>query len=279
MSVKWGKWADRKPSATCSTHHKLSWFRVRQSVLTFPCHTLSHPISLFPLQLTLEQIEVNTLKSIAHLVCDFNPSHPFQSLPMQNNFLFHRPLSFIYLYFNSNLARALIWQLNRTPRLYCSFLDNKSSAGGYFLLSGEVIRSFYMERNIWQLHATLSTVTWTVLLDRWCERREGLIILLMYSVTNTSMGTMVIRVRTLIASGSKPISSINYLQSSSENIHPQYSSVHRVYTPSLMGTEPGDICMFWFCVSMMITGFAEHLSEGGQWGLKQRSPVRMSINL
>lgn len=55
-----------------------------------------------------------------------------------------------------------------------------------------------------------------------------------------------------------------------ENIHPRRFSVHRVYTPLLVATEPGAICMLWHFISMMISGFAEDLSPSGPRGLQPK---------
>lgn len=55
-----------------------------------------------------------------------------------------------------------------------------------------------------------------------------------------------------------------------ENIHPRRFSVHRVYTPLLVATEPGGICMLWHFISMMISGFTEDLSPSGPRGLQPK---------
>lgn len=76
---------------------------------------------------------------------------------------------------------------------------------------------------------------------------------------------LLIRVVTFDASLCKAISLNNY-----ENIRPQRFSVHRVYTPLLVATEPGAICMLWHFISMMISGSAEDLSESGPRGFEPK---------
>lgn len=69
------------------------------------------------------------------------------------------------------------------------------------------------------------------------------------------------RVVTFDASAGEPVSPNNC-----ENMHPECLSVHRVYTPLLVATEPEAICMLWHFISMMISGSAEDLSESGPGG-------------
>lgn len=129
-----------------------------------------------------------------------------------------------------------------------------------------------MERSLRHKGATRTTEHHHLdyLLDRW-RKQEGLIIMMMQSMTNTSMMEMIIRVITLIAISSKTISSHNYLRSRRQNIHAQYFLVPMVYAPLLTSTdEPGVISMLWCCISLMISGFTE---ESGWWGFNSRSSV------
>lgn len=97
--------------------------------------------------------------------------------------------------------------------------------------------------------------------------------MMMQTMINTAMMKMMIWVITFIAISTEPISSHNYLRS--RRIRPQYFSVHRVYAPllTMTSTEPGVICMLWYCISLMISGFTAHLGARGWLGLNQRSSV------
>lgn len=58
----------------------------------------------------------------------------------------------------------------------------------------------------------------------------------------------------------------------SRNISQSIGFTHH-YWLSLTGIEPEVICMLWYCIGVMISGFTEHLRENGWWRFNQGSSV------
>lgn len=92
-----------------------------------------------------------------------------------------------------------------------------------------------------------------------------------------TMMKKMIWVITPIAISTKPISALNRLKSrvgraSICSISQSMEFTHH-YWLSPTGAGRGLICMLWYCISSMISGFTAHLRAHGWWEINQRSSM------
>lgn len=106
------------------------------------------------------------------------------------------------------------------------------------------------------------------LLDRWCKPEWPIITSTMRTRTDMTVMKMRVRTTTFIAYYHPP-----WLEKKAVLHISQSEGFTYHYWLSLVGIEPGVICMSRYRISLMISGFKAHHGARGWWGLIRRSSV------